>query len=509
MRTRSGRSAWERRLTTTFALFAATAAVALLIGPAQAAPPECETGATGYFTIDEIGPATAGDDFTVIVRAFDCSDAPLTTYAGSAELSGGSEAPDGTDPNYGAPLVFAGGEATTQVTLFARESGVQLTASDGDTGDMVDGESNAFNVGPGSLASFTIDTVANQTAGTPFTVTAHAFDAYGNDKTDYDGGVLTGTAGTSPGGFAPVYDTDIDWVDGEGSADVTLYNREGGVTVTLTDGPISETSNAFDVAAGPLAEFTIAQIGLELGPPTHYVVEATTPFNISATAFDPYGNVKTNYDGTGAILSGTLEGSPTYGALSWLDGVGTGSVTATVHSVDREVTVTDGLITETSNKFDVVAELCTDATKCEGSTTNGSKKVELLTPLGTGTASIGFFVPQTNTFNCLLRNGTTTTITVAGAVALVDPPPGYTVNNPLTLTMTLSKQAAPGTGVVNFIICLSKDRGQTYNQVVDCGKKFKKSDIPCITRRSRTGVGELVITMLITSEDPWGGTGLE
>jgi hypothetical protein len=222
--------------------------------------------------------------------------------------------------------------------------------------------------------------------------------------------------------------------------------------------------------------------------------------------------VKTNYGG-GAILSGNLEGTPTYGGLTWVNGVGTGSFTANVHSINRQLTVTDSSVTPTvsepSNLFDVVAEVCSGGTKCEGSTANGSKKVELLTPLGTGTASIGFFVPQTNTFSCRLKDGTTRTITVAGAISLVDPPPGYTVNNPLTLTMTLSKEAAPGTGVVNFIICLSKDRGLTYNQVLDCGKKFKKSDIPCITRRSRTGVGELVITMLITSADPWGGTGLE
>ena len=56
-------------------------------------------------------------------------------------------------------------------------------------------DSNTFTVNPGPLGSFTIGTISNQTAGTPFSVTATAYDVYGNLKDDYAGGATL--AGTS------------------------------------------------------------------------------------------------------------------------------------------------------------------------------------------------------------------------------------------------------------------------------------------------------------------------
>ena len=76
------------------------------------------------------------------------------------------------------------------------------------------------------------------------------------------------------------------------SADVTAYKAESGGGVTATDGNATGTSNAFTVAPGQLDHFTIANIVGQV---------AGTAFNVTATAFDEWDNVKTDYAGGAAL----------------------------------------------------------------------------------------------------------------------------------------------------------------------------------------------------------------
>ena len=58
---------------------------------------------------------------------------------------------------------------------------------------------------------------------------------------------------------------------------------------------MTETSNPFAVKPGALGSFTIANIA---SPQT-----AGTAFNVNATAFDTFGNMKNDYNGSATVTS--------------------------------------------------------------------------------------------------------------------------------------------------------------------------------------------------------------
>ncbi len=184
-----------------------------------------------------------------------------------------------------------------------------------------------------------------------------AYDQYDNIKTDYTGGaVLDSNLGISP---APVSeDADLDlsaFVDGVATATVTAYLATSGNHLTIDDDGKTGQSNDFTVAPGPLGSFT-------LGSVTSPRV-AGVAFTFSATAYDLYSNVKTNYDGTGASVTSSLVASP-FGTpptvpanLTW--GAGTGSGSASITAVKRELVadqwlkLADGAVEATTPSFAV------------------------------------------------------------------------------------------------------------------------------------------------------------
>jgi len=69
-----------------------------------------------------------------------------------------------------------------------------------------------------------IGSVATQTAGSPFTVSMTAQDAYGN-LAAYEGSKTVTFTGpqNSPSGQAPAYPATVTFTAGVGSAQITLY----------------------------------------------------------------------------------------------------------------------------------------------------------------------------------------------------------------------------------------------------------------------------------------------
>jgi hypothetical protein len=68
-----------------------------------------------------------------------------------------------------------------------------------------------------------------------------------------------------------------------------------------------------------------------------------------------------------------------------------------------------------------------------------------------------------------------------------------------------SKEEAPGTGVANFVLCLDKENDDIGFFVAPvCPKKTSLGT--CEVKRSRNGVGELVIVLQL-GEDPVGSLG--
>ena len=333
------------------------------------------------FTITTSLPATktAGVAFTANVTPYDLYGNVNKTYVGSPTLSGLANSPGCSTcspaltiagPSYGS-LSVSNGAGSGSVTAFKKQTGATLIVTD--VGLSIS-NSTSFDVGPGTaLGGFTIDATITspQTAGVPITVNATAYDLYGNVKTDYAGGAsITHSLATSPGcatcspilsAQAPDYGTFNLWVNGQSSIDVTAYKAQSGVAVTVEHGPKhSAASSSFVVAPGTaLGGFTIDNT--IVSPRT-----AGVPFSVTATAYDLYGNIKTNYGG-GAGVTGNLNASPgfppiagtppSYGPLltgTWTTGSKTVQVTAFNAETLRNVRVVHGLISSaSSNSFTV------------------------------------------------------------------------------------------------------------------------------------------------------------
>ncbi|MFP5342429.1 MAG: hypothetical protein ACLGIJ_05805, partial [Candidatus Limnocylindria bacterium] len=147
-------------------------------------------GALDQFTFDTIATQVAGTPFGFEVKAWDAYGNIKTDYAGGAVLSGLASSPGcafcapsftGADATYGAIVWSQGVGTVTGVIATNAQGGAQVTATDGGVSD----PSGTFEVTHSAvLGGITIDTIADQIAGTAFSVTVRAFDEFGNVKLD-------------------------------------------------------------------------------------------------------------------------------------------------------------------------------------------------------------------------------------------------------------------------------------------------------------------------------------
>jgi hypothetical protein len=195
----------------------------------------------------------------------------------------------------------------------------------------------------GPLDHFVFSTIGNQTAGTPFNITVMAKDLYGNTVANYTGSnSLVASNGTiiptSTGAFA----------NGVRMLSVNLTSAGSGIFITTSGGGASGQSNSFTVNPSALSSFRFAAIS---SPQT-----AGTPFNITITAQDAYGNTITNYTGTNnlTVSNGTISPTST-GAFA--NGTWTGTVNLTKAVTNVTLGTTGGVPIQsgTSGNFSVVA----------------------------------------------------------------------------------------------------------------------------------------------------------
>ena len=258
------------------------------------------TGTTGNITVSAganhqiaasaASPQTAGTAFNVTLTAQDTWGNPTGNLTGTKNLtfSGPSKSPNNTSPTYPATATFSSGVATASVTLVDVQT-TTITAND--TTDSYNGTaSNNITVNAGSASSFTVSAPATATAGTAFTETLTALDAYGNTATSYTGSqaiTFTGPA-TSPGGTAPAYPASVTFTNGVATPSITLYDAQT-TTLKATQGTITGTSASFTVGSA-----TASQISFTTQP-----AGATAGFAFTTepvvTARDAYGNTATGY----------------------------------------------------------------------------------------------------------------------------------------------------------------------------------------------------------------------
>lgn len=192
-----------------------------------------------------------------------------------------------------------------------------------------------------TLHHFTFQTIASpHYINVPFQVTLTARDAAGNIFTGYSGNaVLSASTGiaspTTTGNFTA----------GTWTGFVSLNTAGAAITITAAVDAINGTSNSFAVLVVPaLHHFGIHTIA------SPQIVNV--PFEISITAYDSANNPLPVYNGTPTLTSsvGTITPLVTGSFIG-----GTWAGTASLDTIGSGVTITvgDGVITHTSNAFNV------------------------------------------------------------------------------------------------------------------------------------------------------------
>jgi Tol biopolymer transport system component len=248
-------------------------------------------GTASQFSISVPVSSTAGSAFSVTVTALDAFNNVATGYTGTVEFTS-SDGQATLPGNY----TFTGSDAgvhtfTNGVTLDTAGNQT-VTATDSVTASIMGAA--AVTVSPGVAASLQVAVPASSTAGTAFTATVTAVDAFGNTATGYTGTVHFSSSdgqATLPGDYAFT-------TDDQGSHSFTN-------AVTL-DTAGSQSVSAIDSANSLTGSGTVT---VSPATATHYLVTAPqtatagTAITVTLTALDQFGNTATGYTGTAHFTS--------------------------------------------------------------------------------------------------------------------------------------------------------------------------------------------------------------
>ncbi len=298
---------------------------------------------TTGFSVQAPASATAGTPFDVTLAATDAYGNPTSSYTGTAHFTS-------SDTNAVLPSDFTFVGSDNGVHTFA---GVVLGTAGSQTITATDVNNAAFTgtahvaVSAGDVTQFVVIAPGGRVAGTPFAMTVMAEDALGNVNTGY-AGTVTVTSSDAQAVLPP------DYMFGTADHGVHTFTNVilktvGNQTITATDtGAPSLTGSAtVSIVAAPASHFAIA------GPTA---VGAGSPFTITVTAQDPYGNQATSYLGavtfsssdTSAVLPHTYtfgladQGAHVFAAGVTLFAAGDQTVTATdsAHGISGNIAVT-------------------------------------------------------------------------------------------------------------------------------------------------------------------------
>jgi hypothetical protein len=383
-------------------------------------------------------------------------------------------------------------------------------------------QSNSFNGPPGNdfaplagtpptlsvtgSCSFAFDPISSpQVAGTPFNVTVRAVDGLGNPAAYNGTATLSGTFSSAHG--TPAGLGTISFSGGVATSSVTSFTAESGQTLTATNGSMTGTSSP-GFTVDPAAPYK-----LEFGqqPTVTDVAPAVISPAVTVKVLDQYGNLNTvpaQQQSVSLAMNPNVYGSTLGGTTTQLSsgGVATfGDLTVSASGENLTIGATSGTLQPaTSLPFSVWDKTCPANSQllCQGNDKKATTFVNVSLPnFGTGYTQLAFS-DIAQPFTC---DGSG--MTSHGALATINPPPGYEWPNYISTTLRFSKTVAPGTGVANFVLCLKKPDQTQYANVLDCPKNLRESALPCVSKRNRNGVGELVMVLLHTSTDPVAGLG--
>lgn len=271
---------------------------------------------------------TAGVPFNVTVTAEDASGSTVSSFNGAVALT------DGNGSALGG-VTLTNGVGTISLTLNTTGS-YTLTASgaDSSTGTPLTGTDTIDVYAPATQLVLS-GIPAGATAGTPFTAMVTAYAADGSVAGAYSGALRL----TVSNDWQAVLPTSLTLSGGVATFTATLKTA-GNQTITATD----SSDNSLTATSGPIVVSAAAASQLSLSAPSS--VTSGTPFMLTVTALDAYGNVVTDYGGKVQITSG----GRTLASGTLTNGVGTFTLTLTNtarrHQPQQQtITVTDGSIT--------------------------------------------------------------------------------------------------------------------------------------------------------------------
>ncbi len=317
------------------------------------------TASTGSFTVNPasasqfsfatIGAQTAGVQFGVTMTAED-QYGNLAKYEGTKSITftGPKSSPGGEKPSYPSTVAFTSGVGTAQVKLYNAATTTLEAAQSG-----VEGNSNSFAVGAGPTSALSFGSQAERTAGTAFSETLTATDAYGNATPAYTGtkAITFSGAATSPNGKAPVYPATVAFNAGAGTAQITLY-AAGTTTLEASDGSSAGTSASFKVVATGASALSLSTPAPTVG----------AVFTETLTGIDAYGNPATGYSGTKTVtFSGPANGpngkAPSYpSTVSFSSTTSSGTASITLYNAGATVlSATQGTLKGSTASFTVGA----------------------------------------------------------------------------------------------------------------------------------------------------------
>ncbi len=389
-------------------------------------------------------PDTAGTTQTFTVTAYDSYGNVATGYTGTLEFTS-------TDGHASLPANYTmtpEDQGTFAFSATLKTAGTQsITATDTVTSSIKGSDSNIL-VQPAALNSLVVTGFpTSATAGAAASITVTAYDLYGNLATNYTGTVSL--TSTDPKAVLPASYMFAAADKGSHTFPVTL-ETVGMQSITATDASTGIKSTESGIAVRAAAAKTLAITGL---PST---VTAGTAFNITVTAYDPYGNVATGYTGTVSFSStdakAVLPANYPFGTSN----VGTQNFSVTFEtSGTQSITVTDTSTASIAGSASTTVNSSASAVWIARNTTTEGNWIGVY---GTD----GYEVinnPSTTNPNALPAG---VTITPTGATT-------YTWANPSTATPALevpggsSRIAACWYGSTSFTVDVNVTNGQSYN----------------------------------------------
>lgn len=311
----------------------------------------------GFTTI--ASPRTAGGVFAVTITARTAANATVTNFQGTANLTAAYSG--GGSVNLGS-VQFTNGVYTGLLTLYDATEGAQTVILNcTSTVPSVSSTSNSFAVNSGTLNRMLIigpgqtyepgmqsgngrvggsTATSQQTAGTPFSVTVYACDAYFNTITSASG---TATMSSSDPNVTFSPSTSQSLSSGKAVFMVTMA-RVGSGTQEISVAYSGATSNSDTV---PVTNGSLDHFSITTNIPT---ITAGQTYTIAAVALDAYDNTVTSFTqvvGLSAYSGGVAIASTNWQAQSngaFINGIMSGSSRARFRIYQRTVSATVGFV---------------------------------------------------------------------------------------------------------------------------------------------------------------------